>query len=253
MKIKNELMGIYAVWLREFKRFYRDKTRFISSIIRPVLWLLILGFGIGGSMRLAGMNLDYLQFITPGIIGMSVLFTSLFSGVSIIWDREFGFLKEMLVAPISRISIIVGKTLGGSTASLTQVLILIFIAVIIGVQFSVSSLIVVMPLVILISTGFVALGITIASMMDTMEGFSVIMNFIVMPMFLLSGALFPINNIPRAVNWIIYINPMTYAVETLRYIIIGVSSFDPFISVSFVTIFSIMMSIVAAVAFSRRK
>jgi ABC-2 type transport system permease protein len=251
--LKRELVGIYAVWLREFKRFYRDKAGFVSSIARPMLWLLILGLGIGGAMRFSGMNLDYLPFITPGIIAMSVLFTSLFSGISVIWDREFGFLKEMLVAPISRKSIIIGKSLGGSTSSIIQSVIIIILASLIGVQFSISSLIMILPLIVLISVGFVALGIAIASLMDTMEGFSVIMNFIVMPMFLLSGALFPISNLPSFVSWVLYINPMTYAVETLRYAVLGITSFNIFLSLGFVVAFAVAMSVIASVIFSRRK
>jgi len=252
-KLAHEMVGVYAVWLREFKRFYRDRSRLASSIVRPLLWLFILGLGIGGSMKFSGTDFDYLPFITPGIIGMSVLFTSLFSGISVIWDREFGFLKEMLVAPISRISIIIGKALGGATASLVQSVILIVIAYFIGVQFSMASMIVLLPTIVIISVGFVALGIAIASMMDTMEGFNVIMNFIVMPMFLLSGALFPISNLPAAISWILYINPMTYSVEILRYVALGVSSFDIAISFAAVFVFSATMSIIAAIAFSRRK
>jgi len=252
-QLKHEIVGIYAVWLREFKRFYRDKARFASSIIRPLMWLFIIGLGIGGSMKFSGMDLDYLPFITPGIIGMSVLFTSLFSGVSVIWDREFGFLKEMLVAPISRVSIIIGKALGGATSSIIQSIIIIIIAFSIGVSITLTSLLMLVPIIIIVSVGFVALGITIASLMDTMEGFSVIMNFIVMPMFLLSGALFPINNLPSSVSWVIYINPMTYAVETMRYSMIGVSSLGITISLIFVLVFSILMSLIAAVVFSRRR
>jgi len=252
-KLKHDMIGVYTVWLREFKRFYRDKARFASSIVRPLLWLFIIGLGIGGSMRFSGMDLDYLPFITPGIIGMSVLFTSLFSGVSVIWDREFGFLKEMLVAPISRVSIILGKALGGATASIIQSLIIIVIAIFIGVPITTSSFLMLLPTITIISVGFVALGITIASLMDTMEGFNVIMNFIVMPMFLLSGALFPINNLPSSINWIIYVNPMTYSVETMRYSMIGISSFNITISFIFVLTFSVLMSLIAAVVFSRRK
>lgn len=250
---KNELLGIYAVWLREFKRFYRDKSTLAGSTARPLIWFLILGVGIGASTRFVDMSVDYFTFIAPGIIGMSVLFTSLFSGVSVIWDREFGFLKEMLVAPISRISIITGKALGGATASLFQSAIIIFFAYILGVHFPIASVLVMLPLLIAISVGFVSMGITIASMMDTMEGFNVIMNFIVMPMFMLSGALFPINNLPSNISWILYVNPMTYSVEALRYISIGISSLSIGLSTTVVLLFSVVMSIIASVAFSRRK
>lgn len=251
--MKRELVGVYAIWLREFRRFYRDKAGFASSIARPLLWLLIMGFGIGGSMQFSSIDIEYLPYITPGVIAMSVLFTSLFAGVSVIWDREFGFLKEMLVAPISRKSIIIGKALGGSTSSIIQSVIIIFVAYLIGVQFSVSSIITILLSIVLISLGFVSLGIIIASLMDTMEGFSAIMNFMVMPMFLLSGALFSIGNLPSFVSWILYINPMTYAVEVLRYFALGISSFNILISLGAVIGFTSIMVVLASVVFSRRK
>lgn len=251
--MKRELMGIYAIWLREFRRMYRDKAGFLSSVARPVIWLLIMGVGLGSSMTFSGAGIDYLPFIAPGIVAMSVLFTSLFSGVSVIWDREFGFLKEMLVAPISRKSIIVGKALGGSTWSIMQSVIIIAISFAIGVQFLPTVVLTILPIIILVSVGFVSIGIAIASMMDTMEGFSAIMNFIVMPMFLMSGALFPINNLPSYVSWIMYINPMTYGVELMRYACIGVSSFNPLISLGVVAAFTSASVVLASVLFSRKK
>jgi ABC-2 type transport system permease protein len=251
--LKHEAVGIYAVWLREFKRFYRDRPRLLSSIARPLMWLLIMGVGIGSSMRFSGMDVEYLPFLTPGIIGMSVLFTSLFSGVSVIWDREFGFLKEILVAPISRVSIVVGKALGGATSSVFQSIIISAIAMLLGVSLGVSAVALTICAVVLISVGFVALGISIASMMDSMEGFNMIMNFIVMPMFMLSGALFPINSLPESVAWIPYANPMTYGVELLRYTMIGSSSIPLTLSLGVVVLFSTSTSIVASMIFGKRK
>jgi ABC-2 type transport system permease protein len=200
-----------------------------------------------------GMETSYLPFLAPGIIGMSILFTSLFSGISIIWDREFGFLKEMLVAPVSRISIAIGKALGGATASLLQAVIIILFSTLLGVKFSAVSILVMIPLIVLISIGFVSMWIAIASMMDTMEGFNVIMNFIVMPMFLLSGAIFPISNLPEGVSWVMYVNPMTYSVDALRYAATGDSYINAFASFGVVIVFSISTSIIAAFAFSRKK
>lgn len=251
--MRHELIGIYAVWLREFKRFYRDKARFASSIIRPLLWLFIMGLGLGRSISFANSDIDYLPFITPGIIGMSVLFTSLFSGVSVIWDREFGFLKEMLVAPISRISIIIGKALGGATASIVQATVIIFIVGFLGVHSAPSSLVLLYPTMVIVSVGFVALGVGIASLMDSMEGFNVIMNFIVMPMFMLSGALFPVQGLGGVMGTLIYLNPMTYGVEAMRYAMLGVSTMPVATTFGVIVGFSAAMSVVAALAFSRRR
>jgi len=254
MSLKHELMGVYTVWLREFKRFYRDRSRLISSITRPLLWLLIMGMGIGGSMRFSGgMDIDYLPFITPGIVGMSILFTSLFSGVSVIWDREFGFLKEILVSPISRISIVIGKALGGATSSLIQSFVIIVIAMMLGVHVDIASMPFMLLSIVVISIGFVSVGLTIASMMDSMEGFQMIMNFIVMPMFMLSGALFPIDSLPGNVAWVMMANPMTYAVDVLRYNMLGTSSLGIALSSSFIVGFSAVMSVIASIMFSRRK
>ncbi|MFH1623505.1 MAG: ABC transporter permease [Candidatus Aenigmatarchaeota archaeon] len=253
VNIRNELMAVYAVWLREFKRFYRDKGSLLGSIARPLMWFLIIGGGIGATTKLAGVSVDYFTFIAPGIIGMTILFTSLFQGVSVIWDREFGFLKEMLVAPVSRTSIVVGKALGGATSSLLQSAIIVGVAYATGVHFSLAALLAMLPLIITISVGFTSMGLTIASLMDTMEGFNVIMNFIVMPMFLLSGALFPISSTGGVMSAIMYADPMTYGVEALRYASIGVSSMSPVLSMSVVLAFAAVMSVIATVAFNRRR
>ncbi len=253
MTLRHEMMGIYTVWLREFKRFYRDKASLTSSIVRPLMWLLIMGFGIGGTMRFSGADTAYLPFLTPGIVGMSILFTSLFSGISVIWDREFGFLKEMLVAPISRVSIVIGKALGGATSSLIQSMIIILVASALGVSVTPLIVLKVMVATVVISIGFVSLGVAIASWMDTMEGFNVIMNFIVMPMFMLSGALFPISNLPGNISWILYANPMSYCVEVLRYIMTGAASMNTALSMGVVLAFAASTSMLATYMFGRRK
>lgn len=250
--MRNELMGVYAVWLREFKRFYRDRGSLLGSIARPLMWFLIIGGGLSASAP-STTGGSYFAFIAPGIIGMTILFTSLFQGVSVIWDREFGFLKEMLVAPVSRTAIVIGKALGGATASLLQCIIIVAVAYAIGVQFSAAALLSMLPLIIIISVGFTSVGLTIASFMDTMEGFNVIMNFIVMPMFLLSGALFPISSTSGLMASAVYLDPMTYGVEALRYAAIGASSIDPTLSLAVVLAFTAVMAVVATVAFNRRR
>jgi len=253
MTMKNEVMGVYAVWLREFKRFYRDRGNLLGSVARPLMWFLIIGGGLSAAGQQATGGFSYFTFIAPGIIGMTVLFTSLFQGVSVIWDREFGFLKEMLVAPVSRVSIVIGKALGGATSSLLQSLLIICVAYAVGVTMPVTGALAMLPLIVVISVGFTALGLTIASFMDTMEGFNVIMNFLVMPMFLLSGALFPIAATGGLMAAAVYVDPMTYGVEALRYAAIGVSSVSPVLSLAVVLAFTAAMSIIATVAFSRRK
>ena len=251
--ISIEIEAIYTIWLREFKRYFRAKERIIGSLAMPLLWFLIFGMGLGSSISFTGVDVNYFSFIVPGIISMSLLFTSLFSGVSVIWDREFGFLKEMLVAPISRISIVIGKALGGATTALIQSLLILTIAVILGWNVSVTSLLFLIPLIPIISIGFVSLGLTMASLMQSTEGFQLIMNFIVMPMFFLSGALFPLNSLPEWLRVITYADPMMYGVEILRFVSIGFSSFNPMISLAVVVAFSSAMSLLGAYTFSKKE
>ena len=251
--INIEVEAVYTIWLREFKRYFRAKERIIGSMAMPLFWFLIFGMGLGSSISFTGVDVNYFSFLVPGIISMSILFTSLFSGVSVIWDREFGFLKEMLVAPISRISIVIGKALGGATTALIQSFLILAIAVILGWSVSVSFLLLFIPLVLIISIGFVSLGLTIASLMQSIEGFQLIMNFIVMPMFFLSGALFPLNSLPEWLRFVTYIDPLMYGVEILRFVSIGFSSFNPLISLAVVILFSSAMGLLGAYAFNKRE
>lgn len=248
-----ELEAIYVIWLREVKRYLRAKERIISSLTMPIFWFIVFGFGLGRSIQLMEVDVPYFSFVAPGIIVMSLLFTSIMSGVSVIWDREFGFLKEMLVAPISRLSIVIGRSLGGTTTALIQGLLILILSVALGVSITLQGLLMLIPVMIIISLGLVSLGLTIGSLMDTPEGFQLIMNFIIMPMFFLSGALFPINTLPLWIRWVSYLDPVTYGVEATRYIFIGFSSFNPLISLLAIVGFSIVTSIIGALAFSRRK
>ncbi len=246
-----ELETVYVVWLREVKKYFRAKERIVSSLMMPLFWFLIFGSGMGLSTQISGVN--YSEFIAPGIIAMALLFTSIFSGISVIWDREFGFLKEMLVAPTSRLAIVVGRSLGGATTALMQGTIIMLLSVLLGVNISFTSMLLMLPLMLLVSIGFVSLGITIASVMESTEGFQMIVNFIVMPMFFLSGALFPIGNLPDILKILVYIDPMTYGVEAMRHVAIAVSEIPFHLSLLGVAVFSVATSLIGSYTFSRRK
>lgn len=220
MEIKNKqsriMSTIYILWLRQIKRYFRSKARIIGSLGQPLLFLVALGFGLGPIYQKAGGG-NYIQFLTPGVISMGILFTALFSGIEIIWDRQFGFLKETLVAPTSRLQIMVGRTLGGATVASLQGLIILFLSFLVGFR---PQSIIVLPLallfIFLIALLFTAAGTAIASILEDMQGFQLIMNFLVMPLFFLSGALFPLNGLPKALSVIATIDPLTYGVDGLR-------------------------------------
>jgi len=207
---------IYILWLRQLKRHVRSRSRMIGSLGQPLLFLIALGFGFGPIYQKAGGG-SYIEFLAPGIMAMSILFTALFSGIEIIWDRQFGFLKETMVAPVSRFKIMFGRTLGGATVAIMQGVIVFILSLIIG--FHVQSFNLILPALIfmfLIALMFAGLGTAIASVLEDMQGFQLIMNFLVMPIFFLSGALFPLNNLPPAINFITRIDPLTYGVDALR-------------------------------------
>jgi ABC-2 type transport system permease protein len=211
----SELRKIYGLWHREVLRYWREKSRIVSSLILPLLWLLVFGSGLR-SMQVSP-GLTYQTYIFPGILGMTLLFTSVFSGVSVIWDREFGFLKEILVAPVSRTAIVIGKALGSGTSALIQGTILLPLSFLVGVHLSPISFVILIPTMILISVGLVAVGLLIASLMTSMEGFNFIMSLVIMPMFFTSGALFPLTTAPVWLRDFSYINPLTYGVDVLRW------------------------------------
>lgn len=209
---------IYILWLRQIKRYTRSKSRMIGSLAQPILFLVALGFGFGPIYERAGGG-NYIQFLTPGIISMTLLFSSVFFGIETIWDRQFGFLKETLVAPVSRFKIMIGRTLGGATISCFQGLMVFLISLIAGFKPQFIMLPYAILVMILITTTFTALGTAIASRMEDMHGFQLIMNFLIMPLFFLSGALFPINGLPNWISIVSYFNPLTYGVNALRNIL----------------------------------
>jgi len=210
------VIAIYTLWLREIKKYFRSKSRIIGSLGQPILFLVVLGFGLGPTFKAAGQG-DYIQFLVPGIISMSILFLAIFSGISVIWDRQFGFLKETLVAPVPRWQIMLGRTLGGATVAVLQGLIVFAISFLAGFKFAnFPALPVTFVFMALIALIFTALGTAIASVLEDMHGFQLIMNFLVMPIFFLSGALFPLTGLPKILAIIVRFNPLAYGVDGLR-------------------------------------
>lgn len=251
--MRKELRGIYSIWLREIIKFYRERIQFASAMMTPLLWLIIFGGGMGISLRTGIISSEYRAFIFPGIIGMTLLFTSMRSGISIIWDREFGFLKEILVAPISRTSIVIGKAMGGATNALIQGTMLLLLSFIVGVYISPVDFISIIPIMLLISIGFDCFGLFIASIMDSFEGFQTIMSFVIMPTFFLSGALFPLTNAPVWLKTLSSLNPLTYGVDAIREIILNEGQFSIFYDLLVLLVFSIFMLFVTSWMFNLKK
>ncbi|MGC8851238.1 MAG: ABC transporter permease [Candidatus Micrarchaeia archaeon] len=245
------LSAIYWLWKREIIRFWRAKSRVIGSLGMPFFFLAIIGTGLNGALSLPGFSGSYMEFIAPGILGMVLLFGSIFSGVTIIMDRQFGFLKETLVAPVSRTSIAIGKALGGATTAVIQGLLMLVIALLMGVHLNLLALPLAIVLMVLISVAFVSVGIAIASMMEDMHGFQLVMNFLVMPMFFLSGALFPLVNAPLPVQALSYANPLTYGVEALRFTLTGSSELPLALCVAVLLLFFVVSTYAAAALFKR--
>lgn len=207
---------IYILWLRQIKRYLRSKARIVGSLGQPLLFLVALGFGLGPTFQNAGEG-NYIQFLVPGMVAMGILFTSIFSGIEVIWDRKFGFLKETLVAPVPRFQIMLGRTLGGATVASLQGLLIFILSFLIGFRpVSWWYLPIALVFMFLISLLFTALGTAIASILEDMQGFQLIVNFLIMPLFFLSGALFPIHNLPKVLAIIITVNPLSYGVDGLR-------------------------------------
>jgi ABC-2 type transport system permease protein len=217
--------AIYILWLREVKKYGRSRVQIIASLGQPLLYLLVLGFGLGPVYQKAGGG-SYLQFMAPGIVGMAVLFTSVFSGIALLWDRQFGFLKETLVAPVPRIYVMIGRTLGGATVAMLQGTLIVVVCLIAGFRpVSLIGIPLGFAFMALIAIVFAALGTSIGSSLQDMQGFQLIMNFLVLPIFFLSGALFPLNNLPKALSFVTKLDPLSYGVDGLRAALIGTSHF----------------------------
>jgi ABC-2 type transport system permease protein len=214
------LTTIYAIWLRESLTFWREKGRIVAMVGQPLLYLLILGNGITAGMNLKSAGaVGYIQFLYPGVIAMSILFTSIFSAISIIWDREFGFLKEVLVAPVPRWAVAIGKAFGGATVAVVQTVILIAMAPLVGISLSPLIVLNLLWLGFLMSIAVTSLGIVVASRMASMQSFQMVMNFLVMPIYFLSGAMFPLTSAPPVLQWLMRLDPLTYGVDAIRNVV----------------------------------
>ncbi len=230
---------IYILWLRQLKRYVRSRSRIIGSLGQPLLFLIALGYGFGPIFQKAGQG-NYLEFLAPGVIAMSILFTAIFSGIEILWDKQFGFLKETLVAPVSRLNIMIGRTLGGATVATIQGIIVFFISLAAGFR---PTNITILPIAFLVmaltALLFTAMGTAIASLLEDMQGFQMVMNFLVMPIFFLSGALFPFEGLPGSIFIAASLNPLSYGVDGLRGALAGQMHF------SFITDFAVLSVITA--------
>jgi ABC-2 type transport system permease protein len=255
-----ELRGIYTLWLREVKRYLRDRVRIVSSFFQPLLWLLIFGSGMRFSAASLPSGVDYQQYIFPGIVGQTLLFTSMFMGISVIWDREFGFLKEIMVAPISRMSVFLGKMLGDCTDAVIQGVIVLVLGLLLGIRFNVPVLLEILPIMLLITFGLVSVGLIIASFIENLESFGVIQSFVNLPLFFLSGALFLVrgSNVPGWLQTASNFNPLTYGVDALRTMILGDAwqphrLFPLHYELLVILFFDLAMIIIGTWAFSRRR
>jgi ABC-2 type transport system permease protein len=244
---------IYALWLREFKVFFRERSRLVASTFTPLLWLFVIGTGFGSSTSITSHAIDYQKFIFPGIICMSVIFSSVFFGSYIIWDRKFDFLKSVMVAPVSRGTIFTGKAFGGMTNSLIQAAILLVVGIIIGIQFSPFTMIQTIMVILLLSFALTSLGLTLGSYMTSLEGFQMIVSFVVFPLFFLSGALFPIDKLPSWLSILTTLDPVTYGVDALRNIIFGIGNASLGLDMSILISYTVALGALGTYSFARMK
>ena len=245
--------AVYVMWLREMKRYSRAKSRILGSLIMPFFFLAFLGLGFR-RMPVPGLDggLSYLSFLVPGIVGMTLLFSSTMQGLSVLWDREFGFLKEIMVAPVSRVSIVLGRIAGGVTTNMIQAVLILAVSTILGFRpKSAAGLLLGLGFMILIAFTFIGFGLIFASRMKDIQGFSVVMNFVVFPLFFLSGALYPLNNLPGFVRGLSYIDPLTYGIDGLRGALIGTSAFSPAVDLAAMAGFAVIMVVLGAYFFEK--
>ena len=248
-------LPIYTMWLREMKRFLRVKARVVASLLMPFLFLAFLALPLSfmPTREILGLEgIPFFDFVAPGIVGMTLLFAATMSGASVIWDKEFGFLKEVLVAPVNRFSIILGRSLGGMTTAIIQALIIVAIAVAMGVKISsISGFFLAIVFMILTCATFTGFGLILATKLGDTEGFMAIMNLIVFPIFLLSGAFFPLQAMPSWLRYVMYIDPLTYGVDGLRRTLVGIGAFPLWLDFVVLLVLSITLASLGAYFFSK--
>lgn len=242
---------IYILWLRQLKRHVRSRSRLLASLGQPLLFLLAFGFGFSGVFRRAGQG-DYITFLAPGVIGMGIMFSAVFSGIELIWDKQFGFIKETLVAPVPRWLVMMGRTAGGATVALMQGVIVILVCALIGFrpQF-ISQLPLLLLFMLLVAVMFTALGTSIACVVADFQAFPLVMNFLVMPLFFLSGALFPLNQVPKALAMIARFNPLAYGIDGLRGTLTGQWHFSASLDVMVLCILTVVLLALGSRLFGR--
>ncbi len=246
---------VYVMAAREFKKFIREKSRLVSTLARPLIWLFLVG---GGMSRFVSpyAGKSYMQFIFPGILGMTILFSSIFSSISIIWDKEFGFMKEILVAPVSRLSIVVGKALSGTIISTLQAAIILMVFPLLGIKLGVLAILNTIAVAVLLSFCISSFGIVIATFYESFESFSVIMNFIVMPMFFLSGAMYPVTGLPPILRIVSKLNPFTYGIDALKHAVFSdtrITDFSIFMDLGVLVVLSAVFVTISGFLFERKK
>lgn len=256
-----DLRAIYVMWLRDVKRFLREKPRVLAMVAQPLLYFIILGYGLGNEFRgdegfLVGT--EYMQFLFPGVIGMTLLFASVYAAVAIIWDREFGFMREILASPASRAAVVIGKVLGGSSLAMIQGGVLLLLAPVWDIRLSPAGLLGTLGIMFLIAVAFTSFGIVIAPLMQSHEGFQVMMSFLILPLFLLSGVFFPLWTAPEKMKLLMKLDPLTYGIDGMRHILFNglswkefVVSFSPALDVGVIAAFTAVV-LAAAIAVMRR-
>jgi ABC-2 type transport system permease protein len=241
---------VFALWLRELKRYSRSRPQILASLGQPMMYLLVLGFGLGPVFEKAGQG-DYLRFVAPGVIAMTILFSSIFSGVGLLWDRQFGFLKETLVAPVPRLQIMIGRTLGGATTASLQGTLVLIVCLFAGFRPELGGVLLGLLFMLLIAIVFAALGTIIGSSLKDMQGFQLIMNFLVMPLFFLSGALYPLAGLPTALTVLTHLDPLSYGVDGLRGSFIGLTHFGVLLDLAILGALAACFLALGARAFAR--
>ena len=247
--MKQNLLGVYTIWYRDILRLWHDKTRMLSSLAFPILFLFVFGSGLRGSIGMLGGGVDFVQFMFPGIMAMSVLMGSFMSGMSIVWDREFGFLREVLVAPISRVSVALGKALGSATVATIQGVIIMVLAPAVGISLSPLTILLLLPLMFLLAASMGSLGILLASRIRSMEAFQAIMQMLMFPMIFLSGVFFPLGDLPGWLSVIVRFNPATYGVATIRQVVLGAGADASFNVIIFGHVMSIWENVIVMACF----
>jgi ABC-2 type transport system permease protein len=246
-----DLRGIYTLWLRDVIRLWRDRIRLVGSFIQPILFLFVLGGGLKGRVLSQGSTENYQVFIFPGIILMSILFTASFAGMAVVWDREMGFLKEVLVAPLSRTAVVIGKILGGASNSLIQGVFLLALAPFLHIYPSFVHLVLMLGVMVIVSLSQTAMGIALSARMSSSQGFMVLMNFIVLPIYFLSGAMFPLNKLPMWLSVLSQLDPLTYGVDLMRGILLGTFYYSIDRDILIIILFGLLMLYISVRQFQR--